>query len=148
MNFDLSIHALNLLNLTEFHSILPEPLFSPIPNISDLFHGLNSLDVHISIVLNWLVASLFELEYGIIGELFAMQFSISFGPGEFSGIVFGLEMLMALGPAELEHFTIIAHESHAVARVDWARAKVTFVDSHFNNSIDKFIIFTRILFLI
>ncbi len=62
-----------------------------------------------------------------------MKFSISFGPGEFSGIMFGLEVFVAFGSTEFENFAVITNESHAMARIDWTRAKIALIYSHFNN---------------
>ena len=132
MNFYLSIHSLNLLNLTQFHPILPEPLLPSIPDIRDLLHCLNRLHIHLSIVLHGLVTSLLELEYGVVGELFTVDFSVGFGPGEFSWVMFGLEMLMTLGPTEFKHLAIIANKCHPMTRVNWSRTKVTLINAHFN----------------
>ena len=120
MDLNLSVHSFDLLYISKFHSVLPEPFFSSVSDIGNFFHGLDSLDIHFSIVLKGLVAFLLEFEYGIIGELFAMEFSVGFGPGEFSGVVFGFEVFVALGSAELEDFAVVAYESHAVSGVDGA----------------------------
>ena len=47
-----------------------------------------------------------------------MDLAISFGPCEFSGVVFDLEVAMTFGPAEPESFAVVANEHDAVARVD------------------------------
>ena len=133
MNLNLSIHALNLLYISQFHSVLPESLLSSIPNIGDLFHGLNSLHIHVSIVLKRLVAFLLEFKNRIIGKLFAVEFSVGFGPGEFSGVMFGFEVFVAFGSTKTEDFAVVTDEHHAVAGVDRAWTEVTFLDSHFNN---------------
>ena len=118
MNLYFSVHAFDLLHVCQFHSVLPEPFLSSISDIGNLFHGLDGFDVHFSVVLDGFVAFFFELEDGVVGELFAVEFSVGFGPGEFSGVVFGLEVFVALGSAELEDFAVVADESHAVSGVD------------------------------
>ena len=138
MNFDFFVHAFNLLNVSEFHTILPESFLPSISDICDFFHGLNGLDVKVSIILHGLVSFFFELKDRIVGELFSVKLSVGFGPGEFSGIVFGLEMFMALSTAEFEHFTIVTDKGHPVTGIDRARAKVTLFNAHFNN--DKLVI--------
>jgi hypothetical protein len=135
MNLDFFVHAFNLLNASEFHSILPESLLSSISDICDFFHGLNGFDVKVSIVLHWLMTFFFEFEDRIVGELFSMELSVGFGPGKFSRIMFGLEMFMALSTTELEHFAIVTDKGHTVTGIDRARAKVTLFNTHFNNDI-------------
>lgn len=141
MDLNLSVHAFDLLDLAQLHSVLPESFLTSVPDISDLLHGLDRLDVHVSIVLHWLVALLFELENRVVCQLFAVNFSVGFGPGEFSWVVFGLEMLVALSTTEFENFTVVTNEGHSMAWVNRTRAEVTLIDSHFNNEIDKIIIF-------
>ena len=67
MHFNLSVHVLNLLNGGEFHSVVPESVFSSLSDICDFLHGLDGLDIQLSIVLNGFVSFLFELEDGVIG---------------------------------------------------------------------------------
>lgn len=67
MNFNLLVHAFNLLDLSEFHSILPEPFFPSVPDIGNLFHRLDGLNVHVPVVLDGFVAFLLKLEDGIVG---------------------------------------------------------------------------------
>ena len=118
MNLHFSVHAFDLLDVGQFHSVLPEPFLPSVSDISNLFHGLDGFDVHFSIVLDGFVTFFFEFEDGVVGKLFAMEFSVGFGPGEFSGVVFGFEVFVALGSAELEDFAVVADESHAMAWVD------------------------------
>jgi hypothetical protein len=120
VDLNLSVHSFDLLYISKFHSVLPEPFFSSVSDIGNFFHGLDGLDIHVSIVLKGLVAFLLEFEYGIIGELFAMDFSVGFGPGEFSGVVFGFEVFVAFGTTESEDFAVVADEHHAMAWVDGA----------------------------
>jgi hypothetical protein len=62
-----------------------------------------------------------------------VEFSVGFGPCEFSGVVFGFEVFVAFGTAEAENFAVVADEHHAVAGVNRAGTEVAFLDSHFNN---------------
>jgi hypothetical protein len=112
---------------------LPEPFFSAISDISNLFHGLDCLDVHVSIVLKRLVAFFLEFKNRVVGELFYVEFSVGFGPGQFSGVVFSFEVFVTFSAAEAEDFAVIADEHHAVTGVNRAGTEVTFLDSHFNN---------------
>lgn len=89
-------------------------------DVLDFSHGLDSLDVGLAIVNQRFVALLLELEDGVVGELLSVGFAVGLGPGDFTGVVFGFEVAVALRTAELEHLGVVAHEGDAVARVDWA----------------------------
>lgn len=54
----------------------------------------------------------------------------TFGPLQLSRVALHLEVLMALGAAELEHGGIIAHEGDAMPWVDGAAAEPTFLQPH------------------
>jgi len=60
-----------------------------------------------------------------------MELSVGFGPGEFSGVVFGLEVFVAFCSAEFEHLAVVTHEGHPVARVHRTRTEIALVDTHF-----------------
>lgn len=62
-----------------------------------------------------------------------MDFSVGFGPGEFSWIMFGFEVFVTFGTTEFENFAIITNESHSMTWIGGARTKITLFDSHFNN---------------
>ena len=127
------VHAFDLLYAGKFHSVLPEPFFSPVSDISDFLHRLNRLDVEVSIVLDWLMSLFLKLKDGVVGEFLSMDLSVGFGPGKLSRVVFSLEMLMAFGSTKPEDLTVITYEHHAVTWINRPRTKVTFLDSHFNN---------------
>ena len=59
-----------------------------------------------------------------------MKFSIGFGPGEFSGVVLGLEMSVAFRTTESEYLAIIPDEHDSMSRVDWTGAKIASLNSH------------------
>ena len=80
---------------------------------------MDCLDVKISVVNQWLIALLLELEYGVVGELLPVGLAVGLCPGYLPGIMLSLEMSMALRSAEFEHFAIIPHKRYAVSRVDW-----------------------------
>lgn len=44
-----------------------------------------------------------------------MKFSVGFGPGEFSWVMFGFEVFVAFSSAEFENLAIITNESHSMA---------------------------------
>lgn len=62
-----------------------------------------------------------------------MKLSVSFCPGEFSGIMFGLEVFVTFGSTELENLAIVTNESHAVSWIDRTRTEIALIYSHFNN---------------
>lgn len=62
-----------------------------------------------------------------------MKFSVGFGPGEFSWIMFGFEVFVTFSTTEFENLAIVTNESHSMAWIDGARTKITLIDSHFNN---------------
>ena len=59
-----------------------------------------------------------------------MDFTVGFGPFEFTGVMFGFEVSMAFGTTEFKHFRVITDELDAMARVDRARAEVAVLNSH------------------
>jgi hypothetical protein len=61
-----------------------------------------------------------------------VKLPVCFGPFHFSGVMLGLEMLVAFGSAELEDLAIISNESHAMAWVNGRRAKVALLDPHWD----------------
>lgn len=118
MEFDFFVNGLNLINAGKFHSVVPESVFSSLSDVRYFFHGLNSFDIQLSIVLNGFISFLFELKNGIVSYLFAMNFSISFCPGEFSWIMFGFEVFVTFSTTEFENFTIVTNESHSMAWIN------------------------------
>ena len=130
MLFELFINVLYFLNSSKLHSILPESIFSSFANICYFFHGLNGVDIHFSIINLGLIHFALELEYTVLAQLLVIYFSISFSPGKFSWVVFGLEVLMAFWSAEPKCFTIVSDKHHAMPRVDWTRAEVAFFNPH------------------
>lgn len=133
MFFDFVVDVIDLLDFGEFHSIFPEAVFPAFADVSNFFHGFDGVDVDVSVVHLGLVDLAFQFEDGVLDQFFVVLLSIGFGPLEFSGIVFGLEMLVALGPAKAEGLAVIPDKHHAVAGVNRSRAEVAFLDPHFNN---------------
>lgn len=126
----LPLNILLLLHACQFHPVLPEAILSALLDISNALHGLDSLHVEIPVVLDGLVPLLFELEDSVLGDLFVVELASSLGPGEFAGVVFCLEVTVALGTTEAEGFGVVAHEHDSVAGVDWAGTEVTPLDPH------------------
>jgi hypothetical protein len=133
MNFNLSVDTLNLLNFCDLHSIIPEPFLSSLSDIRYFFHGLQSFDIDLTIILHGLISLLFKLEDGVLYKLFIMKFSIGFGPCQFSWIVFGLKMFMALGSTKPEGFAVVSNKHNSVAWIYRSGAEVALLNSHFNN---------------
>jgi hypothetical protein len=119
MDEDLPLDVLLFLHACQFHPVLPEAVLAALLDISNALHGLDGLDVEVAVVLDGLVALLLELEDGVLGDLFVVELATGLGPGEFAGVVFGLEVAVALGTAEAEVLAVVAHEHHSVAGVDW-----------------------------
>lgn len=128
------VYVFYLLDLCQLHAVVPEAVLSPLADICDFLHGFDGVDVDVSVVHIGLVDLPLQLEDAVLHQLFIMQFSIGFGPLEFSRVVLGLEMFVAFGPAESEGLAIVPDEHHAMAGVDWPRAEVAFLDPHFNNA--------------
>jgi hypothetical protein len=61
-------------------------------------------------------------------HFFAAQGTVGFGPLEFAGLALHLEVLVAFGAAEFEHFGVVADEGDAFGGVDWAGAEVACLD--------------------
>jgi hypothetical protein len=70
-----------LLDFGQFHTILPETVLSSLLNIRDALHGLDSLDVEISVVLLGSVSFLFKVVNRVVHEFFIVDLAIGFGPG-------------------------------------------------------------------
>lgn len=124
----LNVHL--LLDACQFHTVFPEAVLPALLDVGDALHGLDGLDVEVAVVLERLVALLFELVDWVLGELFVVELAIGFGPGKFSRIVLGLEVAVALGSAETEGFAVVADEHDAVAGIDGPRAEVAPLYSH------------------
>lgn len=109
---------------------------SPINSVFFLFHLLNllnslySLNVCYSVVSDGLCLSLLELEQLVVGQFLPCSLSISLGPFEFLGVVFGLEVSVALRSAESEDFAVVSHELHSMSWVYWGPAEKTLFYSH------------------
>ena len=81
-------------------------------------HGLDSLNVEVSVILERLIAFFLELVDWVLCELFVVDFSVGFGPGEFAWVMFGFEVTMTLGTAEAEGLAIVTDEHDSMSRVD------------------------------
>lgn len=130
MNQNFSFNILLFLNSCQFHPILPKPVLPPLFDICDSLHGLDGLNVEVSVILQRLVSFFLELEDGIIGKFFVIEFAGSFGPGKLSGVMFGFEVTVAFGSAETEVFAVVSNEHNTVAWVDWPWAEVASFYSH------------------
>lgn len=130
MLFEFFINALYFLDSSQLHPILPESIFSPLANIRYFLHGLDGVDIHFSVIYLGLVHFALELENAVLAQLLVIYFTGGFGPGKFSWVVFGFEVLVAFGSAEPKCFTVVSDKHHAVPRVDWARTEVAFFNPH------------------
>ncbi len=118
MHKHLPLNVLLLLHASQLHPVLPEAVLTALLDISNALHGLDSLDIEIAVVLKGLITLLLELEDCVLGDLFVVELATGLGPGELAGVVFGLEVAVALGTAEAEDLAVVAHEHHSVAGVD------------------------------
>jgi hypothetical protein len=130
MHQDLPLDILLLLHACQLHPIFPEAVLSALLDISNALHGLDGLHVEIPVVLDGLVPLLLELEDGVLGDLFVVELAGSLGPGQLAGVVFCLEVAVALGTAETEVLAVVAHEHDSMARVDWPGTEVAPLDPH------------------
>lgn len=106
------------LDFGQLHAVFPETILPSLLYICDSLHGLNCLNIQVSVVLLRSVPLLLEIVNWIVYQFLVMQLAISFGPRQFSGVVFGLEVAVALWAAETEILTVVAHEHDSVTRVD------------------------------
>lgn len=127
-NFPLNI--LLLLHTCQFHPVLPEAVLPALLDISDSLHGLDGLHVEIPVVLDGLVALFLKLKDSVLDDLFVVELAGSLSPGKLAGVVFCLEVAVALGTAEAEGLTVVTHEHDPVAGVDWSRTEVAPLDPH------------------
>ena len=93
-------------------------------------HGLDGPHVEVSVVLNGLILLMLKLVDGVVANLLVVELAMGLGPGQLSGVMLGLEVAVALGPAESECLAVVPHEHHPVAWVYRARAEVAPLDSH------------------
>lgn len=118
MDFKFTMHLLDLLDLGEFHPVVPESIFSLFTDVRYFPHGLNRLNIDISIILDRLVSNLLQSKDAVLRNLLVMHFTIGFCPGEFSGVMLSLEMSMAFGSTEEKAFRIIPDEKSAMTWVN------------------------------
>ena len=114
----------------EPHPALPETIFSSLFDVGAALHRLYCLHVEIPVVLFGLVAALLELVNRVLDKLFVVKFAMGLGPGEFAGVVLGLEVAVALGSAESEYFAVVSDEGGPVTRVDGTGTDVAPLNSH------------------
>lgn len=126
----LPVDIILLLHLCQLHPVLPEPVLPPLLDVGDAVHGLDGPHVEVPVVLDGFVLLVLELVDGVVADLLVVEFAMGLGPGQLSGVVLGLEVAVALGPAESECFAIVPHEHHPVPRIYRARAEVAPLDSH------------------
>ena len=62
VNEHLLVQVLLLLDSGQLHAVIPETILPPGLDVCDFLHGLDGLDVEVSIVLYWLMSLLLELE--------------------------------------------------------------------------------------
>jgi hypothetical protein len=120
MSHKFAIQVFNLLDLSQPHSILPKDILTAMFNILNSPHRLNGLDVKITVIHQWLIATLLKVKDGVICELFSVRLTVCFGPCYLSWIVLCFEMAMALRSAESKHFAVVTHEAYAMPRIDWS----------------------------
>lgn len=118
MSLQFNLQVIGLLNSGKFHSILPKSILSFVPDISNLSHSLDCVNVDISVIDLRGVHFPFELQDGIPRNFLIGCLPGSLGPGTLARIVLGLEMFMAFRLAETELFAIIPDEGDSMARVD------------------------------
>lgn len=112
------------------HSVLPMNGVSLFLRLLYFLDSLNSVHIKSSVVSDGLHLKLLHFQSGIISQFLSMDFSVSFSPLEFLGIVLGFEMRMTLGPAELENLTVVSHEGNSVAGVNRGTAEIALIYSH------------------
>eukprot|EP00359_Climacostomum_virens_P006877 CAMPEP_0204916598 /NCGR_PEP_ID=MMETSP1397-20131031/14367_1 /ASSEMBLY_ACC=CAM_ASM_000891 /TAXON_ID=49980 /ORGANISM="Climacostomum Climacostomum virens, Strain Stock W-24" /LENGTH=75 /DNA_ID=CAMNT_0052089149 /DNA_START=270 /DNA_END=494 /DNA_ORIENTATION=+ len=71
------------------------------------------------------MALLLELEDRVDSQFFAMCVSVGLRPLDLPWVPLLLEVLVALGSAELEGFAVVSDEGDAMARVDVGGTEVT-----------------------
>lgn len=118
MLFELIHNSLSIQLFGHQHSVLPMDRVSVLLDLLNLLDSLDSLDIELPIVPNGLHLNLLHFESLVVLKLFAMDLPIGLGPLHFLGIVFCLEVQMALGSAELKDLAVISHELHSMARID------------------------------
>ena len=59
---DLPFDVLLFLHSRQFHAVFPKAVFSALLDVGNPLPGLYGLDVEVAVVLEWLIALLFELE--------------------------------------------------------------------------------------
>lgn len=112
------------------HSIFPVDRVPLLFDFLNLLDALDSLDIQIPVVSQRLHLDLLHLQSLVVLELLAMDLSIGFGPLDFFGVVFCLEMQVALSSAESEDLAVVSHELHSVTRVYRGAAEIAFFYSH------------------
>lgn len=112
------------------HACLVEGDLSAGLDLLDALHGVEGGGDELAVVANGNVALLFELEGGVDGHLLAVGLAEGLGPANLSWVALQLEVLVALGLAELEDLCIVADESDALARVARGRAEEAVLDPH------------------
>lgn len=116
--------------LVASHSVLVEGTLSSLSDLLDSRHGLQRRLDQLSVVSDRNVSALGERQRRVDSQLLAGSLPERLRPLELSWVSSLLEVLVALGPAELELLGVVTHKGYSVARVHGRRAEVAAVDSH------------------
>eukprot|EP00211_Chloroparvula_japonica_P014951 CAMPEP_0119120430 /NCGR_PEP_ID=MMETSP1310-20130426/1473_1 /TAXON_ID=464262 /ORGANISM="Genus nov. species nov., Strain RCC2339" /LENGTH=262 /DNA_ID=CAMNT_0007109907 /DNA_START=180 /DNA_END=963 /DNA_ORIENTATION=+ len=126
----LLLGRLALLRLPRPQAALDVPLLPLAPDLCDALHGLDGLLHRLPVVPLRAVAAALHLEGGVVGEILAARRAVGLGPLHLARVALHLEVVVALGPAELEHLVVVAHEHDAPPGVDVAAAEPALGQPH------------------
>lgn len=112
------------------HAGLVEGDLSARLDLLDALHGVERGEDELPVVSDGDVALLFEFERGVERHLLAVGLAEGLCPSYLSGVSLQLEVLVALGLAELEDLCVVAHEGDALARVAGRGAEEAVLDPH------------------
>lgn len=112
------------------HAGLVEGDLSARLDLLDALHGVERGEDELPVVSDGDVALLFEFERRVERHLLAVGLAEGLCPSYLSGVSLQLEVLVALGLAELEDLCVVAHEGDALARVAGRGAEEAVLDPH------------------
>ena len=104
MNFllELLLVVLDLHLLGRPHPFLPVPRLSCLADLRDALHGHDRLTHDLAVVFQGAVPPPLQGECRVLGNFFAVGLTVGLSPFHLAGVPLHFEVLVALGPTELE----------------------------------------------
>ena len=74
--------------------VFPEETLPTELHLFNFLHHLNSLDVEVSVVLEWLITFLLELKNCVLAHVLTNGLTVCLGPSHLPWVVLGLELFV------------------------------------------------------